>query len=278
MKTPFKIKHELQRQRSKSVTTSQLSPGEEDNERRHSSPDRPDLFQDKKVAEHHDYFELAEEQAEPAASRTVSVYSPTTLSKLPYRNPIPNHPNTRPNSGPRAPPVAPSIPLISRHTPVPEPEPVTEPPTLEEMFSSSLLSSHDIPLIDEQSLSPLIVNITTPLINFTQCSNAPRDVRDADAYVEYCKNTATACIAMVGHLHSLTLALEHPALRQHLQSIRQRLYDDTKQMIQATKTARLQYPALVAQNEMVSRRNELIATIREVKVCFKTVIDLNSTQ
>lgn len=279
-RTPYQLKHELQRQRSKSVTTgtAPLLPPDNSEERRHSSPDRPDLFQDKK-AEHHDYFELPEDQPEPAASRTVSVYSPTTLSKLPFRNPIPNHPNPRPDN--RADPLRavppPPPPPISRISP-PESEAPLEPPSLEAMFSSCLLTSHDMALIDEQSLSPLIVNITTPLIKFTQCSNSPRDVKEADAYVEFCKATATACIAMVGHLHSLTQTLEHQALKHHLQTIRQRLYDDTKQMIQATKTARLQYPALVAQNEMVMRRNELISTIREVKVCFKTVIDLNTPQ
>lgn len=92
------------------------------------------------------------------------------------------------------------------------------------------------------------------------------DTKDVDHYVTACTATGSACIEIIKHLTVLSEHCHNPALHNIAAAHKTKMRDIVKRLVETVKIAKVQYPSAVAHNDMVSRRNELITAIREVKV------------
>eukprot|EP00116_Pleurobrachia_bachei_P010408 sb/3470670/ len=110
-----------------------------------------------------------------------------------------------------------------------------------------------------QISSVLLRTTTEALIRFKTVT----DHRQVEEYIPACAATGSGSIEIIKHLTVICEQCTDNNLQALTSAHRNKLKEVVKRLVESVKVAKLQYPALVAHNDMVANRNELISSILE---------------
>ncbi|KAL5248266.1 hypothetical protein ACHWQZ_G017448 [Mnemiopsis leidyi] len=177
-------------------------------------------------------------------------YSPTTLAKLPTTQ--------------LAEPVSPADLMHRTQSYTPYPHHLSKPPIVLVEIDVQSLCENDKAVIREHCgviSSTLIRASTESLIKLKYVT----DNRDVENYVAACTATGGACIEIIKHLTVLADRCQNPDLYNLTFAHKTKLREIVKRLVESVKMAKVQFPDANAHEDMLSRRNELITAIREIK-------------